>query len=171
MNYKCVCIISFIFFKFRSTVQNHSFNWRGDFYALDEYLMNIFSVLPHSRRLKSDTPDLLLWHFEPKLFDWEGKYISQRYLEVATRSSYMYNMWERIDVRTLRAYVYNKGHQKSRETTHEIWRSEREFMRRPGLDRSVFDFFIQYLKVKAIKLTYLPMQRSIWLVTQSSPPS
>ena len=36
MNYKCVCIISFIFSKFRSTTQNHSFNCRGDFLALVE---------------------------------------------------------------------------------------------------------------------------------------
>ena len=36
MNYKCVCIISFIFSKFRSTTQNHSFNCRRDFHALVE---------------------------------------------------------------------------------------------------------------------------------------
>ena len=36
MNYKCVCIISFIFSKFRSTTQNHSFNCRGDFHAFVE---------------------------------------------------------------------------------------------------------------------------------------
>ena len=34
--YKCVCIIRFIFSKFRSTTQNHSFNCRGDFHALVE---------------------------------------------------------------------------------------------------------------------------------------
>ena len=36
MNYKCVCIISFIFSKLRSTTQNHSFHCRGDFHALVE---------------------------------------------------------------------------------------------------------------------------------------
>ena len=36
MNYKCACIVSFIFSKFRSTTQNHSFNCRGDFLALVE---------------------------------------------------------------------------------------------------------------------------------------
>ena len=56
MNYKCVCIISFICFKFRSTVQNYSFKKkRGDFHALVVLHVpaNIFSVLPHSRWLKS----------------------------------------------------------------------------------------------------------------------
>ena len=33
---KCGCIINFIFSKFRSTGQNHSFNCRGDFHSLVE---------------------------------------------------------------------------------------------------------------------------------------
>ena len=36
MNYKCVCIISSIFSKLRSTTQKHSFHCTGEFHALVE---------------------------------------------------------------------------------------------------------------------------------------
>ena len=36
MNYKCVCIISSIFSKLRSTTQKHSFHCREDFHVLVE---------------------------------------------------------------------------------------------------------------------------------------
>ena len=50
-------------------------------------------------------------------------------LEIVTRSSYKYSMWERT-LSELLGFVYNKGHHKSCETTHEIWRSEGELVKR-----------------------------------------
>ena len=92
-------------------VSKHSLNINFLFYFLYELLMslrtadqeeistrllkfyvlgNMFSVLPHSRRLKS--PLMFCFDiFNLKLFDfnqWKGKYISYRELEIATRSSY-----------------------------------------------------------------------------------
>ena len=45
---------------------------------------------------------------------------------MATRSSYKYSIWERT-MSELSGFVYNKGHEKSCETTREIWRTEGEF--------------------------------------------
>ena len=111
MNYKCVCIISFIFSKFRSIGQNLSFNWRGDSTRLLKLHVpaNIFPVLTHSRRFKS----LLIFCFDVlnlKLFDFQtAKREGKRELEIATRSSYKYSMWQGTDVRTFKVCLQQRS--------------------------------------------------------------
>ena len=48
---------------------------------------------------------------------------------MAPRSLYKYSR-ERERMSELSGFFYNKSHQKSRETTREIWRSEGEFWNR-----------------------------------------
>ena len=48
---------------------------------------------------------------------------------MAPRSWYKYSR-ERERMSELSGFVYNKSHQKSRETTREIWLSEGEFWNR-----------------------------------------
>ena len=136
MNYKCVCIISFIFFKFRSTVQNHSFNWRGDSTRLLKLhvLANIFSVLPHSSRLSS----VQIFCFDIlnlKLFDFQTYKFSFNFHNIWVNANLKWRLvvrtctvCEREQMCEICGFVYNKGHQKSRENIREIWRSEGAFV-------------------------------------------
>ena len=86
------------------------------------YRRIFFSVLPHSRRLNSlqifcfDILNLKLVNFSNS--EREGKYISQRELEVATRSSCMYSMLERTDVRTWRVCLQQRS---SKVTWNYAW--------------------------------------------------
>ena len=83
---------------FGSTGQNYSFNCTGGFHATRLLKLhvagNIFSVLPYSRRLKL----LLVFCFD---------ILNPNYSIFKPMSE-------------LSGFVYNKGHEKSRETTREI---------------------------------------------------
>ena len=109
INYKCVCIISFIFSKFRSTGQNHSSTAEEistrllKLHVPELIPANIF--LSHHTRgghSHSWSSSLTFWTLNYLIFkERKGRKIFKlTEILIATRSLYNYSKWERTGVRT-----------------------------------------------------------------------